>query len=147
MFYMACYDVDRFRRFVFETRFLERLDVDEARVEAIRNDDEELLDFGAQWLRFALFHDKTMKLRVTPELGEMKRPLRKPCWSSAEESPASTTAVELAEIGCRVLLVEKSASLGGRVARMHQYFPKLCPPGCGLEIHFRRLRTASRSRS
>ena len=23
MFYMACYDVDRFRRFVFESRFLE----------------------------------------------------------------------------------------------------------------------------
>ncbi len=39
-----------------------------------------------------------------------------------------------------VILVEKSASLGGRVARMHQYFPKLCPPACGLEMHYRRLR-------
>ena len=35
MFYMACYDLDRFRRFVFETRFLQLFDVDEARVEAI----------------------------------------------------------------------------------------------------------------
>jgi quinone-modifying oxidoreductase subunit QmoA len=51
-----------------------------------------------------------------------------------------TTAVELADVGCRVVLVEKTASLGGRVARMHQYFPKLCPPSCGLEMHFRRLR-------
>ena len=51
-----------------------------------------------------------------------------------------TAAVELADVGCRVLLVEKSASLGGRVARMHQYFPKLCPPACGLEMHYRRLR-------
>lgn len=51
-----------------------------------------------------------------------------------------TAAVELADAGCGVILVEKSASLGGRVARMHQYFPKLCPPACGLEMHFRRLR-------
>jgi len=63
MFYMACYDLDRFRRFVFETRFLELFEVDEARVEAIRVDDLELLDFGMQWLRFALFGERSMKLR------------------------------------------------------------------------------------
>jgi quinone-modifying oxidoreductase subunit QmoA len=51
-----------------------------------------------------------------------------------------TTALEAAEAGCRVILVEKSPYLGGRVARMHQYFPKLCPPACGLEINFRRIR-------
>jgi quinone-modifying oxidoreductase subunit QmoA len=51
-----------------------------------------------------------------------------------------TTAVELADVGCEVILVEKSPSLGGRVARLHQYFPKLCPPACGLEMHYRRLR-------
>jgi uncharacterized protein len=63
MFYMACYDLDRFRRFVFETRFLQLFDVDEARVEAIRADDLELLDFGVQWLRFSLFGERSMKLR------------------------------------------------------------------------------------
>ncbi|SPE28138.1 adenylylsulfate reductase-associated electron transfer protein QmoA [Acidobacteriia bacterium SbA2] len=51
-----------------------------------------------------------------------------------------TTAIEAAEAGCQVILVEKAPYLGGRVARMHQYFPKLCPPTCGLEINFRRLR-------
>ncbi|HEV2446722.1 MAG TPA: FAD-dependent oxidoreductase, partial [Candidatus Sulfopaludibacter sp.] len=51
-----------------------------------------------------------------------------------------TAAVELADAGASVILVEKSPSLGGRVARMHQYFPKLCPPSCGLEMHYRRLR-------
>lgn len=51
-----------------------------------------------------------------------------------------TAAVELADAGCEVILVEKSPSLGGRVARMHLYFPKLCPPACGLEMHFRRIR-------
>jgi quinone-modifying oxidoreductase subunit QmoA len=51
-----------------------------------------------------------------------------------------TTAVEAAEAGCDVLLVERAPTLGGRVARMHQYFPKMCPPSCGLEINYRRLK-------
>ena len=63
MFYMACYDLDRFRRFVFESRFLELFEIDEARVEALRSDDEELLEFGLLWLRFSLFGEKTMKIR------------------------------------------------------------------------------------
>jgi quinone-modifying oxidoreductase subunit QmoA len=51
-----------------------------------------------------------------------------------------TAAIEASEAGREVYLVEKAPSLGGRVARMHQYFPKLCPPSCGLEINFQRLR-------
>jgi hypothetical protein len=63
MYFMACYDLDRFRRFVFQTRFLELFDVDEARVEALRTDDLELLDFAIAWLRFSLFRQKTLKIR------------------------------------------------------------------------------------
>jgi quinone-modifying oxidoreductase subunit QmoA len=44
------------------------------------------------------------------------------------------------------VLVEKKPYLGGRVALSHQYFPKLCPPSCGLEINFRRLRHSPRIR-
>lgn len=51
-----------------------------------------------------------------------------------------TVAVETAEMGSEVFLIEKSATLGGRVGRMHRYFPKLCPPSCGLEILLKRLR-------
>ncbi|MEJ2007769.1 MAG: YkgJ family cysteine cluster protein [Acidobacteriota bacterium] len=63
MYLMACYDLDRFRRFVFETRFTGLFDIDEARLEAIRTDDEELLVFAMEWLRFSLFNEKTMKLK------------------------------------------------------------------------------------
>lgn len=66
MYLMACYDLDRFRRFVFETSFLEKFDVDESRVEAIRADDIELLDFGLSWLRFCLSGERTMKIKEAP---------------------------------------------------------------------------------
>jgi quinone-modifying oxidoreductase subunit QmoA len=55
-------------------------------------------------------------------------------------------AIEASEAGCEVVLIEKNPYLGGRVAQMSQYFPKLCPPTCGLEIHYRRLRTSPRIR-
>lgn len=51
-----------------------------------------------------------------------------------------TAAVEAAEAGSEVILVEKNPYLGGRVAAFNQYFPKLCPPQCGLEINFRRIK-------
>ncbi len=63
MYFMACYDLDRFRRFVFESRFLGVFDLDEARVEAMRSDDEELLEFAMQWLRFCLLGDRTMRVK------------------------------------------------------------------------------------
>jgi quinone-modifying oxidoreductase subunit QmoA len=51
-----------------------------------------------------------------------------------------STALEAAEAGFQVYIVEKEPYLGGRVARMNKYFPKLCPPSCGLEINFHRIK-------
>jgi quinone-modifying oxidoreductase subunit QmoA len=57
-----------------------------------------------------------------------------------------TAAVEAAEVGFPVHLVERAPYLGGRVARSNRYFPKMCPPQCGLEINFRRVRRNPRIR-
>jgi quinone-modifying oxidoreductase subunit QmoA len=54
-----------------------------------------------------------------------------------------STALELSELGRPVILVEKSPFLGGKVAAFNKYFPKLCPPTCGLEINYKRLRRAA----
>jgi quinone-modifying oxidoreductase subunit QmoA len=51
-----------------------------------------------------------------------------------------TTALEAAEAGYEVFVVEKNPYLGGRITQLNQYFPKLCPPTCGLEINFRRIK-------
>ena len=55
-----------------------------------------------------------------------------------------TTAVEAAETGYNVILVEQNPYLGGRVVQMNRYFPKLCPPYCGMEINLRRIKTNKR---
>lgn len=55
-----------------------------------------------------------------------------------------TAAVEAAEIGAEVILIEKEPTLGGRVAQLRYYFPKLCPPTCGLEINYKRIKTNPR---
>lgn len=57
-----------------------------------------------------------------------------------------SAALEAAESGYNVTIVEKNPYLGGRVAQLYRYFPKLCPPYCGLEINLRRLRDNPRVR-
>jgi Fe-S-cluster containining protein len=72
MFHMACYDLDRFREFVFGSTFLQRFELEEEQVERMRDDDEELLRFAFRWLRYALFAEPTMTAleNVSPSPGE-----------------------------------------------------------------------------
>jgi quinone-modifying oxidoreductase subunit QmoA len=57
-----------------------------------------------------------------------------------------TAALEAAEMGSEVVLVEREPAIGGRVLRLTNYFPKLCPPSCGMEINTRRLERNPRIR-
>jgi quinone-modifying oxidoreductase subunit QmoA len=55
-----------------------------------------------------------------------------------------TVAIEVAEAGLEACIVERNPYLGGRVAQLNKYFWKLCPPNCGLEIQFRRIKNNPR---
>ncbi|MHB1041449.1 MAG: FAD-dependent oxidoreductase [Eubacteriales bacterium] len=57
-----------------------------------------------------------------------------------------SAAIEAAEVGYEVFLVEKNPYLGGKVTQLNEYFPKLCPPNCGLEINFKRIKSNPRIR-
>jgi quinone-modifying oxidoreductase subunit QmoA len=57
-----------------------------------------------------------------------------------------TAALEAAECGKDVVLVEKSPTLGGRTTLLYRYFPKLCHPTCGFEINLRRIKSNPRLR-
>jgi Fe-S-cluster containining protein len=61
MFFTACYDLDRFRRFVFDSTLLARFEVDDEFVAEMRDDDEALLRFAFLWLRYSLFGEPTVK--------------------------------------------------------------------------------------
>ena len=57
MFFLASYNIDAFREFVFESSFLDRYEIDSETVEKIRNDEIALLKFGLKWLKWVLYKD------------------------------------------------------------------------------------------
>ncbi len=66
-FYMASYDADRFRRFVFESNFLNIFDIDQETVEKMRNDEVELVKFGVKYIRYVMMLEETLKLKKDAE--------------------------------------------------------------------------------
>jgi Fe-S-cluster containining protein len=63
MFFMVSTDVGAFRRFVFETRFLDTYAIDPDAVEVLKTDDIELLQLGFDWLKNVLFNEQTINMR------------------------------------------------------------------------------------
>jgi Fe-S-cluster containining protein len=63
MFFLASYNIDKFREFVFSSSFLERYDIDAATQEKIKADEIELLNFGMRWLKFILYKIGDFKLK------------------------------------------------------------------------------------
>nr|MDA3898193.1 YkgJ family cysteine cluster protein [Desulfobacteraceae bacterium] len=65
MFFTASYDIDRFKRFVFESSFLTLYDIDPKVVEEIKKDEIALLRFSFKWLKWLLFKEGEFKLNET----------------------------------------------------------------------------------
>jgi len=63
MFFMVSYNVDRLRRFIFESSFLEKYDAEKDLLEKIKSDEIALLQFGFDWLQSALFGANKIKLK------------------------------------------------------------------------------------
>lgn len=63
VFHLACYDTDRFRRFIFDSKFLDHFDVDDPSREKLRNDDVELMLFGFRFVKYILMMEETLKVK------------------------------------------------------------------------------------
>ena len=64
VFFKTCYDLDGFRKMLFESTFFDRFEVADEVKEQIKTDDEALLEFGInKWLKFALFREDTMVVK------------------------------------------------------------------------------------
>ena len=66
MVVMALYNIDKFKEFVFNSTFLDRLEVEPETIELIKNDDIELLKFAYDWIKFGLFGKKVLWVKETP---------------------------------------------------------------------------------
>ncbi len=76
MFFMASTDLDHFRRFVFESTFLETYEVDQETINTIRNDDVELMHFSFLYLAATLFGAQTMTInkdKISAKVEEIKQ--------------------------------------------------------------------------
>jgi Fe-S-cluster containining protein len=63
MFHLVCYNIDKFRQFLFQSTFFDKFDVPQQLKEQLEGDDVELFKFGVNWLKFALFGEKTMTIK------------------------------------------------------------------------------------
>lgn len=59
MAFMATYNVDQFRNFLFNSTFLKRYKLKSGIRKKIRNDDVELMKFGFEWVKFFVWGIKT----------------------------------------------------------------------------------------
>jgi hypothetical protein len=60
LFFMACYDLDRFREFVRSDGFSATFDIDEATLKTLYEDDLALLKFGDRFIRQVMFGEETI---------------------------------------------------------------------------------------
>ncbi len=63
MAFMAVYNVDRFRAFVFDSSFLKRFKIKSATVRKIRTDDAALLAIGFDWIKLFVWGLPSKKIR------------------------------------------------------------------------------------
>lgn len=67
LFYLACYDLDRFRDLVFEKRLWETHPIEDNVLKALEDDDIALMRFGIEWIKGRLFGDSATNHENTKE--------------------------------------------------------------------------------
>lgn len=64
MAFMAIYNMDGFRNFIFESTFLKRYRIKSALVKKLQTDDVALMKFGFEWVKFYLWGLKSRRIRL-----------------------------------------------------------------------------------
>jgi Fe-S-cluster containining protein len=63
LFFMVSSNLDSFRKFVFESKFLDAYEIEPEVVNRLKEDDIELLKFSLSWLRFTMYGEGDFKVR------------------------------------------------------------------------------------
>ena len=64
MAFMATYNIDQFRDFLFNSTFLKRYKIKSALLKKFNTDDVELMKFGFEWVKFYVWGLKTRYLKL-----------------------------------------------------------------------------------
>lgn len=64
MAFMAAYNLDRFRQFIFESSFLSRYKIKSAYLKKLRQEDHQLLLFAFEWIKFFVWGIPSRKIRL-----------------------------------------------------------------------------------
>ncbi len=64
MAFMAAYNLDRFRQFIFESSFLNRYKVKSALLKKMRTDDQQLLNFAFEWIKLFVWGHPSKKIHL-----------------------------------------------------------------------------------
>jgi hypothetical protein len=65
MFFMVSYNLDKFRGFLFGSRFFQLFQIPDGLRNRLEKDDVELMSFGFDWLKFSLFGLPTMQPKAS----------------------------------------------------------------------------------
>ena len=63
LLFMASYDIDKFKKFVFESRLLDLFEMDKEEIEKMRDDRIALMKFGFKYLKYVLMLEETLKVK------------------------------------------------------------------------------------
>ncbi len=88
MFFMASTDLHTFRRFIFESSFLETYELEEELIEKIKTDDVALMLFSFEYLASTLFGAKQMKIKqekIKEKVEKMKQRQNEAVMQSVQE--------------------------------------------------------------
>ena len=68
LFYMVTTNMERFRNFIFESRFLDTYEAPESTLREILDDDVKLMQFGFEYLKSAVFGSETTDLKLKKDV-------------------------------------------------------------------------------
>jgi hypothetical protein len=63
MTFMALYNLDKFKDFIFKSTFMDRFDIDSVKIEKLKRNDLDLLQFGFEWIKFGIFGQKLFQIK------------------------------------------------------------------------------------
>lgn len=66
MFMMASYNLDKFRDFIFKSKFMQVFEVGAEKRKQLASDDVALMNFAFDWLKFSLFGERTLRINSNP---------------------------------------------------------------------------------